>query len=87
LDSDVIETTAGLSDAATGSGSPNVISRYVSSTSSRAPARSTIATSSKSVASARTTPVGLCGVVTLTSLVRGVMRAATRAGSTAQPDS
>ena len=38
-------------------------------------------------ASDMTWPVGLCGVVSDTSFVRGVMSAATRSGSTAQPSS
>ena len=87
LDRLLTEITEGLSEAATGSGSPKVISRYVSSRSRRAPRDSTSAMTSLSVCPSRVVPVGLWGVVRLTSLVRGVISAAIRAGSTAQPSS
>ena len=75
------------SDAATGSGPSSVISRYVSSTSRRAPDRSTRRTISSRVAASRAAPVGLWGTVMLTSRVSGRIAADRRSGSIAQSDS
>ena len=88
FESDDTLMTRSDSVAATGCGPPNVISRYVSSTRSRACGwASTRSTMARIVASGMTWPVGLCGFVSDTSFVRGVISAATRSGSTAQPSS
>jgi len=80
--------TRSESVAATGSGSPKVISRYVSSRRRRAvPWRSTSPITASRVTRSSVVPVGLCGVVRLTSRVSGRRSVAIRSGSTAQPSS
>ena len=88
FDSDETLMTRSDRVAATGCGPPNVISRYVSSMRSRAWGwASTRSTMARIEVSGMTWPVGLCGFVSETSLVRGVSMAAIRSGSTAQPSS
>ncbi len=50
-----------------------------------APASSAMSTSSRNAGSGTSMPVGLCGVFTTMSFVRGVTAALTRAGSSTQP--
>ena len=72
-----------LTSAAGDTDAPPGVSRYTSSTSTWMRARSAIPAMASRVGPSITAPVGLCGRVSTTSRVRGVMAAARLSGSTA----